>query len=64
MLHLPRKYDIMTYPVSLFFFTLWLVMVVCVFSPNSVGEWQAQRDIAYDKSFPISVYENTYLVDE
>lgn len=39
----------MTYPVSLFFFTLWLVMVVCVFSPNSVGEWQAQRDIAYDK---------------
>ena len=51
MLHLPRKYDIMTYPVSLFFFTLWLVMVVCVFSPNSVGEWQAQRDMAYDSVF-------------
>ena len=41
----------MTYPVSLFFFTLWLVMVVCVFSPNSVGEWQAQRDMAYDSVF-------------
>lgn len=54
----------MTYPVSLFFFTLWLVMVVCVFSPTSVGEWQAQRDVGYEKSFPMSIHENTYLIDE
>ena len=54
----------MNYPVSLFFFTLWLVMVVCLFSPKTVGDWQAQRDMAYDKSFPISAYEDTYLVDE
>lgn len=37
--------------ISLFFATLWLVVVVCIFQPNAVGEWQAQRDIAYDATF-------------
>jgi len=41
----------MTYPVTLFFATLWLVLVVCVFNPIVVGEWQAQRDNAYDATF-------------
>jgi hypothetical protein len=54
----------MNYSVSLFFFTLWLVMVVCVFSPKSVGEWQAHRDVGYEKSFPVTVFENMYLEDE
>jgi hypothetical protein len=36
------------YGMNLFFATLWLVMLVAIFSPEVVGEWQAQRDIAYD----------------
>ena len=33
---------------NLFFATLWFVMIVVIVDPEMVGEWQAQRDIAYD----------------
>ena len=33
---------------NLFFGTLWFVMIVVIVDPEMVGEWQAQRDVAYD----------------
>ena len=36
------------YPVNLFFATAWLIVLVFVFSPETVGQWQAKRDVAYD----------------
>ena len=33
---------------NLFFGTLWFVMIVVIVDPEMVGEWKAQRDIAYD----------------
>ena len=36
------------YPMNLFFATAWLVVLVFVFSPETVGQWQAKRDVAYD----------------
>jgi hypothetical protein len=45
-------------PITIFFFTAWLVTVVYVFSPTSVGEWQAQRDMAYDSTFLTSMNED------
>ncbi len=48
-------------PVTIFFFTAWLVTVVYVFSPTSVGEWQAQRDMAYDRTFLKSMNEDAIM---
>jgi len=36
------------YPMNLFFGTLWLIMVTVVFSPETVGEWQARKAVAHD----------------
>jgi hypothetical protein len=33
---------------NLFFGTLWFVTIVVIVDPEMVGEWKAQRDIAYD----------------
>jgi hypothetical protein len=32
---------------NLFFGTLWFIMIVVIVEPAMVGEWTAQRDIAY-----------------
>jgi hypothetical protein len=36
------------YAMNLFFGTLWLVLVTAVFSPETVGEWQARKAVAHD----------------
>lgn len=36
------------YGMNLFFATAWLVLLVIVFAPETVGHWLAQKDIAYD----------------
>jgi hypothetical protein len=33
---------------GLYIGTLWFVMIVVIVDPEMVGEWMAQRDIAYD----------------
>ncbi|MDC1446597.1 hypothetical protein N8344_01335 [bacterium] len=50
-------------PITIFFFTAWLVTVVYVFSPTSVGEWQAQRDMAYDSTFLTSMNEDEDIME-
>lgn len=36
------------YVTGLFFGTAWLFMIVGVMSPETVGQYQAKRDIAYE----------------
>lgn len=41
----------MNFGMNLFFATAWFIMIGMIMIPESVGEWRAERDVAYDAHY-------------